>query len=117
MQDTVMQTSIQPFAKLAQENMAAFAAFATSPEVISQSATTMTQLLQRSTEAASALSDSNAYVRLMQTLMKNYTEFLSEMSQSALQIMSEGQTALLRHSREATETVTEAATPRRRRAN
>jgi pyrroloquinoline quinone (PQQ) biosynthesis protein C len=102
MQETAIQNSIQPFAKLAQQNMAAFASFATSAEVF--------------TPGTSALSDSNAYARLMQTLLKNYTDFLTEVSQSALQIMSEGQAALVRHTEEATESVAEATTTRGRRA-
>ncbi|MGM9489894.1 hypothetical protein [Ideonella sp. YS5] len=116
MQDTVISNSMQPFAKLAQENMAALTTFATSPEVVAQGTNAMAQMLQRSTQAASSLSDSNAYARLMQALMKNYTEFFTEVGQSALQMMSEGQSALVRRTQEATESVAEAATTRGRRS-
>jgi hypothetical protein len=114
MQDTLMQSSIQPFAKLTQDNMAAFAAFATSPEAVAQGTTTMAQMLQRSTEAAQAMSGSGAYARLLQTLMKNYTEFLTEAGQSAMQLMSQGQAELARRTQEAGESVTEATTGRAR---
>jgi len=98
MQDSVMLDSLRPFAKLAQDNMAAFAAFATAPEA----------------GARNAASAPAAYGQLLQTLTQNYTEFLVAVSQNTMQLMSQGQAALVGQAQEAGEEVVEASTPKRR---
>jgi len=53
---------------------------------------------------------------LMQGMMKNYTEFLTELGQSTMAIASQGQAALLQQTQEATDSLAEATEPRGRRA-
>jgi len=48
--------------------------------------------------------------------MKNYTEFLAELSQSGMTMMAAGQAALVRQTQEVTSNVIDAADARGRRA-
>jgi Mg2+ and Co2+ transporter CorA len=114
MQDNVMQAQVQPFMKLAQANMELLTRFWTSPEVQSQAATSASVLFQQASESAMKLMQSGASTALMQGMLQNYTEFLSEMSQSWMAMMSEGQTALLRQAEEVTSNVTDMAAARGR---
>jgi hypothetical protein len=115
MQDNIMQVQAQPFVKLVQANMDVLTRFSTSPEATSQAAANLSQLFQQATGSATYLMQSGAFAHMVQGLMKNYTEFLSEFGQSAMAMMSQGQAALLRQTQEATDGVTEATDVRGRR--
>jgi len=96
MQDFPLQVLAQPFVKLAQANL---------------------QLLTQSTSPEFMQPD--AFARLIQGLVKNYTEFLAELGQGSMAMMSEGQAALTRQVQEAADSVvdvTEARAGRVRRA-
>ena len=116
MQDNAMQAQTQPFVKLAQANMDLLTRFSTSPEVTAQATASATSLFQQSAEAATNLMRSNAFAHLMQGMLKNYTEFLAELSQSGMAMMSQGQAALTRQVQEATANVVDATEVRARRA-
>jgi hypothetical protein len=115
MQDNVMQAQVQPFVKLAQANMELLARFWTSPEVQSQAAANASALFQQASESAMKLMQSGASTALMQGMLQNYTEFLGEMYQSWMAIMSEGQTALLKQAEAVTSNVTDMTAARGRR--
>lgn len=116
MQDNLMQNQTQPFVKLAQANMELLTQFTTSPEVTSQTTASASQLFQQANDSALKLMQSGAFAQLMQGMMKNYSEFLTEFSQSAMAMMSQGQAALVRQTQEATDGVIEATELRGRRA-
>lgn len=116
MQDTVMQAQTQPFVKLAQANMDLFARFSTSPEVTAQASANASQLFQQASESAMKLMQSGAFMHLMQGMLKNYTEFLTELGQSGMTLLSQGQAAMSRQVQDATEGVIEATEVRGRRA-
>jgi hypothetical protein len=88
MQDNVMQTALQPFIKLTQANMDLLTKFSMSPEAIPQ---------------------------LMQGMLKNYTEFMTEVGQSGMAALAQGQAAMMRQVQEASETVVDASEARARR--
>ena len=115
MQD-VIQAQAQPFYKLAQANMDLFTRFSTSPEVTAQATANASQLFQQATESALKLMQSGAFAHVMQGMLKNYTEFLSELSQSGMAMMSQGQAALARQAQEVTHGVIDATEVRARRA-
>ena len=115
MQDTTMQAQTQPFVKLAQANMDLFTRFSTSPEVTSQTTTNVGQLFQQATESAMKLMQSGAFAHMMQGMLKNYSEFLTELSQSGMALMSQGQAAMTRQVQEATDGVIDATEARGRR--
>ena len=90
--------AMQPFAKLVQANMDLLTNFTFPPDVMSQS---------------------TAIAGVMQGLMKNYTEFLMEMSQSGAAMLSQSQAAFMQQTRDATSNVVdvvEAGTRRARQA-
>jgi hypothetical protein len=116
MQDNLMQVHTQPFVKLAQANMDLLTRFSTSPEVTSQTAANASQMFQQATESAMKLMHSGAFAHMMQGMLKNYTEFLSELSQSGMEMLSQGQAAMTRQVQEATDGVIEATDTRGRRA-
>lgn len=116
MQDNLMQAQTQPFLKLAQANMDLLTRFSVSPEVLAQTSANASQLLQQAGESAMKLMQSSAMLHVMQGMLKNYTEFLADISQSGMSMLSQGQAAMTRQVQEASEGVMEAATTRGRRA-
>jgi hypothetical protein len=115
MQDNTMQAQVQPFVKLVQANVDVLTQFSTSSEVTSQATAIASQLFQQATESATKLMQSGAFANMMQGLLKNYTEFLTELGRTTMAMMSEGQAALLRQTQEATSGVIEATDMRARR--
>jgi len=115
MQDNLMQAHVQPFVKLAQANMDLFTRFATSREVMSQASTDASQLFQQASESAMKLMQSGAFSQMMQGTLKNYTEFLADIGQSSMSVMSQGQAAMSQQMEEAANSVLEATDVRSRR--
>jgi hypothetical protein len=116
MQDLAMQTQAQPFIKLTQANMDLLTRFSTSPEVTSQTTANATQLFQQATDSTMKLMQSGAFAHLMQGMLKNYTEFLTEFSQGGMAMLSQGQEAMVRQVQESTQGVVGAVETTARRA-
>jgi hypothetical protein len=115
MQDNLMHVQAQPFIKLAQANMELLARFSTSPEVTAQASANASQMFQRASESAMSLMQSSAFAHLMQGMLKNYTEFLTECSQSGAALLSQGQAAMTRQMQDVTASVIDVADVRSRR--
>jgi hypothetical protein len=115
MQVNAMNVQAQPFLKLAQANMELFTHFSVSPEVTSQSAANAMQGLQQATESAMKLMQSGAYAHLLQGLMKNYAEFVAELGQNGMAMMSEGQAAMTQGVQQAADNVIDSSDMRGRR--
>jgi hypothetical protein len=116
MQDNLMQAQAQPFVKLVQANMDLLTRFSTSPEVTAQASANAGQLFQQASESAMKLMQSGAFAHLMQGMLKNYTEFLAELSQTGMAMFSQGQAAMTRQVEEATNGVIDVTDARGRRA-
>jgi hypothetical protein len=116
MQNDLMQAQTQPFVKLAQANMELLTRFSTSPEVAAQASASASQLFQQTSESAMKLMQSGAFAHLMQGMLKNYTEFLMELNQSGMAMLSQGQAAMTDQMQKATSGVTDATDARGRRA-
>jgi hypothetical protein len=116
MQDTLMQAQTQPFVKLAQANMDLITRFSTSPEVTAQASANASLLFQQASESAMKLMHSGAFAHMMQGMLKNYTEFLTDLSQSGMAMLSQGQAAMTRQVQEASSNVIDASVARSRRA-
>lgn len=114
MQDNAMQTSTQPFFKLVQANMDLLSKFSTAPEVTAQASASATNLFQQASESATNLMQSGAFAHMLQGLLKNYTDFLAELSQSGMAMLSQGQHALVQQTQAVTESVADATDVRRR---
>jgi len=115
MQDTLMQSQTQPFIKLAQSNMDLLTRFSTSPEVTAQAGANASQLFQQASESALKLMQSGAFAQMMQGMLNNYTEFLTDLGQSGIAMLNQGQAAMTRQVQEATNEVIEASEVRARR--
>jgi hypothetical protein len=113
MQDNVMQPAMQPFIKLAQANMELLTKF--SPEVISQSVANAQNLFQQGQGSATNLAQSNAFAQLMQGMLKNYTEFMTELGQSGMAVLAQSQAAMMRGAQDVSENVIDASEARGRR--
>lgn len=116
MQSNIVPTEvIQPFMKLAQSNIELWSKFSLSPEVMSEATRNMKSLWEQSQASAASLAQSQSFTALMQGMAKNYTDFVSELTQSTYALMSQGQAPLLHQTQEATANVIDAADARTRR--
>lgn len=108
MQELSMQPQSQAFVKLAQSNMDLFTRFSISSEAASQSRADAIRLVQTASESAMKLMQSGAYAHLIQGMLKNYTEFLSEFSQGSIAMLGQGQAALTRQVQAASDDIVDA---------
>ena len=116
MQTNIAQAEvIQPIVKLAQSNMELWSKFSLSPEVMSEATRNMKSFWEQSQTSTASLARSQAFTALMQGMVKNYTDFVSELTQSAYAMMSQGQATFLQQTQEATANVIDAADARSRR--
>lgn len=115
MQDNLMQAPAQAFTRLAQANMALLTRFSTSPEVTAQIQANTSQMFQQASESTIRLMQSAAFAHTMQGMLKTYTEFLAELGQGGMVMLSQGQAALTRQMQDATSGIADAAEPRGRR--
>ena len=106
--------ALQPFIRLAQANMELFSRHAWSPEVANEAMQGMQALVEQSQQSFARLAQSQAFVELAQGLMRNYTEFLGEVTQSAYALMSQGPAAFMQQAMEAGTNVVEMTTRARR---
>jgi hypothetical protein len=95
MENHLMQPAMQPFVKLVQSNMALLTKFSVSPEAISQ-ALANAQSVAKGEQPASGsdLLQSNEFAQVMQEMIKNYTEFMTELGQSGMAMLAQGQAAM-----------------------
>lgn len=106
---SAMQTAMQPLIKLTQANMELLTRFSMSPQVLSKPATTTQNLVQQGQQAAIDLVQSNAFARLTQGILKNYTEFVMEMGRGGMAALAQGQSDLVHQTHEATAEAAESA--------
>ena len=90
------ETLLSPYAKLMRANMELIAKFSTSPEVLSRTLGTAPKLADSGRDAAMNLFASNAFNDFLLGLVKNWMEFLTDLGQSALSLMDQGQEAFLK---------------------
>lgn len=116
MQDNLMQAQTQPFVKLAQANMDLLTRYSTSPEVTAQASAFASQLFQQASESAMKLLQSGAFAHMMEGMLKNYSDFLTEISHSGMAMLNQGQASMTRQMQDATNGVIDATEVRGRRA-
>ncbi len=112
-----MQATTQAFVKLAQSNMDLFSHFSTSTEGSAQASANANRMYQQATESAMRLMQSGAFAHVIQGMLKNYTEFLTELSHSSLALFSQGQVAMAQQMQNASHEIEEATEIRGRRAH
>jgi len=109
MPDDLMQTAMQPYLKLVQGNLGLLTRFSSSPEVVAQAAASAQSLLRQGQESAVGILYSNAFAQLAQGMLQNYAEFLTELGQAGMDLLAQGQAALLRQVQGTSEQVVEEA--------
>src|ERR1700745_2784100 len=87
--------ALQPFMNLVQSNMDLLSRYALSPEIATETLRSMQAMFSQGPAAFPKLAESQAFFGLVQGLMKNYTEFLTELSQSSYGAMFQGPLALM----------------------
>ena len=116
MQDTLIQIPLQPFIRLVQSNTALLTRFAMSPEVIAETMSNAQSLLRQGQGSRVHLAPSNAFGELMQGLFQNYTDFLAELGQSGMAMLTQGQAAMMQKAHEQTGSFVPGSNTTRRRA-
>jgi len=113
--NNVQPEVIQPFVRLVQANMELWSKFLLSPEVMSEATRNMKSLWEQSQTSTTSLAGSQAFTALMQGMVRNYTDFMSELSQTTYAVMSQSQAAFLQQTQEATNNVIDSTDARTRR--
>jgi hypothetical protein len=116
MQNNPMQAAMQPYLKLAQSNMELLMKFSSSPEAMAQSLANAQNLFKQGQTSSTNLYASSAFTELMQGMLKNYTEFMMESTQSAMAMLAQGQAAMARQAEEMRSNVIDAEDARGRRS-
>jgi hypothetical protein len=111
MQD-IMQDPMQPFIKLVQRNMALLTQFSTSPDVISQTMANAQSLFEQGQNTTTRLAQSHAFGHLIQGMLKNYTDFMTDLGQCGMTMLAQGQSALMKNARDTSETLSASASGR-----
>ena len=109
MQDTLVQPAMQPFFKLVRANMDLLARFSTSPEALSQTFTDVQRLSRQGQDSVTNLVQSREFAGLMQGMLRNYTEFMTEIGQNALAMLAWSQQATTRQVQDGSQKVIDAA--------
>ena len=115
MQDTLIQPVTQPFFKLVRANMDLLGKFSPSSESFSQTLTDVQRLSRQGQGSAASLVQSKGFAELMQGMLRNYTEFMTEVGQNTLAMLAWGQQATTRQLQDCSQEVIAAtdALPRR----
>ena len=116
MQNMFMQPAMQPFVNLVQNNMTLLAKYSMSPEAVSQ-AMVAAQKMAKGEQPVSGfdMAQSKAFADLMQGMIQNYTQFMTELGQSGMAMLAQGQAAMMKNVQEASESATSTAEARRNR--
>lgn len=117
MQDNAMQAAFQPYVKLVQSNMELLGRYSMSPEAMSQAMANAQSLFTPGQGASPAfLAQSPAFAELAQGMIRNYTEFMTEVAQSSIALLAQGQAAWIQQAQQASEGVAHVTEVRSRRA-
>lgn len=92
MQDNLMESTLQPFVQLAQNNLELMRNL---PVPEAPSADEPNPFLQGPTSAANLL-QTNTFLLLMQGAVKNYTEFMMAVGQNSIAVVGQAQAGLVR---------------------
>lgn len=115
MQDNPMQVAVQPYIKLVQRNMELLQNYSMSPQALSQALASAQSMFTPGQGAAANATQSRAFAELVQAMIQNYTEFMAEVGQTGIELLAQGQAALMEQTRQMSEQAPGAAESRGRR--
>jgi selenocysteine lyase/cysteine desulfurase len=113
--DAILTAQVQPLLKLVQSNMALFMKFSTSREFVAEWMAGAQAFMQRAPNSALNMATSPAFAELLQGMMKNYAEFMTELTQSGMTVLTQAPTVTLASNEEDGDSVTDLAAGRKRR--
>ena len=116
MPDHPMQAAFQPYVKLVQSNMELLKKYSISPEAMAKAMANAQSLLTPGQGSTVDPAQSQAFAELAQGMIKNYTDFMAEVAKSGVEMLAQGQAALIQQTQEAAENMANAAEPKPRRA-
>jgi gas vesicle protein len=107
-----VQATIQPYIRLIQVNMELLNKFTGSLDLSTSAGTHAANPIQATQETLAKMMQSTAVTTLMQGLMKNYSDFLTDFGQQSMQLMSQTQETMQQQTREAADHVMDATQSR-----
>lgn len=111
MQDNIMETTIQPFVKLAQSNLELIRQLSQPFEASSTSGSKVNNPLLQGPATWAQLIQSGVLMQVMQDAMKNYTEFLMALSQNSIAAAGQTRTNMVREGQAVVERAAEVVVP------
>ena len=87
---------MQPFINLVQANMALLSKYAMSPDAMSKAIAQVQAAMTLGPGALTVPQSATAFAELAQGMMENYTRFMSELAQSGMSVLAQGQDALFK---------------------
>ena len=87
---------MQPFINLVQANMALLSKYALSPDTMSKAMAQMQAAMTQGPGTVTVPQSATAFAELAQGMMENYTRFGSELTQSGMSFLAQGQDALFK---------------------
>lgn len=117
-ENNLLENAIQPFIKLAQNNLELVKSLSNSSATASSPSlgTPVHNPFLQGAGSAAGLLQPTAFLQLMQGTVKNYTEFMVALSQNTVSAVNQTQATLVREGRTMADNVADATEARKRRA-
>jgi hypothetical protein len=109
MPDNPMQAASQPYVKLVQSNMELLKKYSMSPEDMAKAMSNAQSMLTPGQGVTVDPAQSQVLAELAQGMIKNYTEFMAEVAKRGVEMLAQGQAALIQKTQQAAEQVAGAA--------
>jgi maltoporin len=109
-----MTNPLQPFMDLMQANMALLAKYAMSPNDVTQAMAQVRAAMTQGPGASAAPNQTPAMLaELAQGMMQNYTRFMTDLAQSGMASLSQGQSAMIQQVQDVADSASEGGRTRR----
>ena len=109
MKDELIYTTTQPFMKLVQSNMELVNQMMPKPEALSRSMAAGDNLFHQPAGMTSSFAQGAAFGQMMQSMIRNYTVFLTEWGQCSMNAIAHSQQAFQHSVQQAADMATEAS--------
>jgi hypothetical protein len=108
-----MTNPLQPFMDLMQANMALLAKYAMSPDGITTMGQVRAAMTQGPSASAAPTQTPSMLAELAQGMMQNYTRFMTDLAQSGMAALAQGQAAMIQQVQDVADPASEGGRSRR----
>jgi hypothetical protein len=108
-----MTNPLQPFMDLMQANMALLAKYAMSPDAITTMGQVRAAMTQGPSASAAPTQIPSMLAELAQGMMQNYTRFMTDLAQSGMAALAQGQAAMIQQVQDVADPASEEGRSRR----